>query len=187
MVAGIALFKKDAWARKALPWFVGLCLAVGALGFIGCDSDGGGGGGGSILGNWEHNRGTDGISKITVSSTNFKYEDVTEYQGTEYSSVSAGTIEDTTNTEGQAGVIIFKVTEDTYNSSEVGKYTAAYWKELTDTTVSMSTAYKAKGGDGADKNDNAAFFTSLDDAKAQFTLGNNGVWIGTWGGPYTKK
>jgi hypothetical protein len=42
MVAGIALFKKDAWARKALPWFVGLCLAVGALGFIGCDSDSGG-------------------------------------------------------------------------------------------------------------------------------------------------
>jgi hypothetical protein len=41
MVAKTARFKKDAFPRKAFPLVAGLCLVIGALGFIGCDSDDG--------------------------------------------------------------------------------------------------------------------------------------------------
>ena len=65
-----------------------------------------------------------------------------------------------------SGIIYGKYTENTYNSSVVGKYYAVSFKDLTDTSISISGAYKEKGKIATD---------SLVEAITEFTI-NNGYY-----------
>lgn len=65
-----------------------------------------------------------------------------------------------------SGIIYGRYTENTYDSSVVGKYYAVSFKDLTDTSISISGAYKKDGKMAAD---------SLVEAINEFTI-NNGYY-----------
>ena len=65
-----------------------------------------------------------------------------------------------------SGIIYGRYTENTYYSSVVGKYYAVSFKDLTDTSISISGAYKEKGKIATD---------SLVEAISEFTI-NNGYY-----------
>lgn len=65
-----------------------------------------------------------------------------------------------------SGIIYGRYTENTYDSSVVGKYYAVSFKDLTDTSISISGAYKEKGKIATD---------SLVEAITEFTI-NNGYY-----------
>ena len=65
-----------------------------------------------------------------------------------------------------SGIIYGRYTENTYNPSVVGKYYAVSFKDLTDTSISISGAYKEKGKIATD---------SLVEAISEFTI-NNGYY-----------
>lgn len=67
---------------------------------------------------------------------------------------------------GASGIIYGRYTENTYDSSVVGKYYAVSFKDLTDTSISISGAYKEKGKIATD---------SLVEAITEFTI-NNGYY-----------
>jgi hypothetical protein len=188
MAAGIALFKKDAWARKALPWFVGLCLVAGALGFLGCDSDGGGGGGeetpilesnSPLIGKWSGN-GDEYI--ITATTLSYGYSGSIGY---------AGTIRYVSKFSDTAGVIIIEYDDDKrqkyYEYDEnwnpvgdpsygPGKFHATYYENLTSSSIKLAGVYKSGGAEQA----------TLEKAKQEFTMGNKGTYVSSYG-TYTKQ
>lgn len=65
-----------------------------------------------------------------------------------------------------SGIIYGRYTENTYSPSVVGKYYAVSFKDLTDTSISISGAYKEKGKIATD---------SLVEAITEFTI-NNGYY-----------
>ena len=65
-----------------------------------------------------------------------------------------------------SGIIYGRYTENTYSPSVVGKYYAVSFKDLTDTSISISGAYKKDGKIAAD---------SLVEAITEFTI-NNGYY-----------
>lgn len=65
-----------------------------------------------------------------------------------------------------SGIIYGRYTENTYYSSVVGKYYAVSFKDLTDTSISISGAYKKDGKIATD---------SLVEAITEFTI-NNGYY-----------
>ena len=65
-----------------------------------------------------------------------------------------------------SGIIYGKYTENTYSPSVVGKYYAVSFKDLTDTSISISGAYKKDGKIATD---------SLVEAITEFTI-NNGYY-----------
>lgn len=65
-----------------------------------------------------------------------------------------------------SGIIYGRYTENTYNPSVVGKYYAVSFKDLTDTSISISGAYKKDGKIATD---------SLVEAISEFTI-NNGYY-----------
>lgn len=65
-----------------------------------------------------------------------------------------------------SGIIYGRYTENTYDSSVVGKYYAVSFKDLTDTSISISGAYKKDGKIATD---------SLVEAITEFTI-NNGYY-----------
>lgn len=65
-----------------------------------------------------------------------------------------------------SGIIYGRYTENTYNLSVVGKYYAVSFKDLTDTSISISGAYKKDGKIATD---------SLVEAITEFTI-NNGYY-----------
>lgn len=65
-----------------------------------------------------------------------------------------------------SGIIYGRYTENTYSPSVVGKYYAVSFKDLTDTSISISGAYKEKGKIATD---------SLVEAINEFTI-NNGYY-----------
>ena len=65
-----------------------------------------------------------------------------------------------------SGIIYGKYTENTYSPSVVGKYYAVSFKDLTDTSILISGAYKEKGKIATD---------SLVEAITEFTI-NNGYY-----------
>lgn len=65
-----------------------------------------------------------------------------------------------------SGIIYGRYTENTYNPSVVGKYYAVSFKDLTDTSISISGAYKKDGKIATD---------SLVEAITEFTI-NNGYY-----------
>ncbi|MDR0551949.1 MAG: hypothetical protein LBG72_08040 [Spirochaetaceae bacterium] len=153
-------------------------LCVSAVIFSSCETDGGDDGGNGIIGLWVHNYSNehgDGTSEFTVSAKTFHYGDPA-YPDYDVN----GSIEYHTDLKAESGIIFFKIT----SSSNNGKYTVAFWKNLTGSTVEMSTAYQATSED--DFSD-AAPVDSLDDAKQKFTLDNADTFVSQWGGPYTKQ
>ena len=67
---------------------------------------------------------------------------------------------------GASGIIYGRYTENTYDSSVVGKYYAVSFKDLTDTSILISGAYKEKGKIATD---------TLIEAITEFTI-NNGYY-----------
>ena len=65
-----------------------------------------------------------------------------------------------------SGIIYGRYTENTYDSSVVGKYYAVSFKDLTDTSILISGAYKEKGKIATD---------TLVEAITEFTI-NNGYY-----------
>ena len=65
-----------------------------------------------------------------------------------------------------SGIIYGRYTENTYSPSVVGKYYAVSFKDLTDTSISISGAYKKDGKMSAD---------TLVEAITEFTI-NNGYY-----------
>ncbi len=65
-----------------------------------------------------------------------------------------------------SGIIYGRYTENTYSPSVVGKYYAVSFKDLTDTSISISGAYKKDGKIATD---------SLVEAITEFTI-NNGYY-----------
>ena len=87
------------------------------------------------------------------------------YDGQTFTSVNLYTIsvEEISWTTDTSGFIYGKYTENAYTPSNVGKYYAVSFKDLTETTISIAGAYHSEYGSSAD---------SLNDAKANFTIDN---------------
>lgn len=103
---------------------------------------------------------------LNLSTVGSQYgEEKYIYNGQNFTSVNAYTIsvEEISWTSDTSGFIYGKYTENTYTPSDVGKYYAVSFKDLTDTTISIAGAYHSEYGSSAD---------SLNDAKANFTIDN---------------
>lgn len=100
------------------------------------------------------------------------YNETYIYDGKTFTSAYDGknsyviTVERIIYSSDTAGIIYGKYTENTYDSSVVGKYYAVSFKDLTYSSVSISGAYKEKGKIATD---------SLVEAITEFTI-NNGYY-----------
>ena len=114
-----------------------------------------------LLGTWNDTDTTYGSSSYIYDGQNFTstYDGATSY---------AISVEEISWTSDTSGFIYGKYTENTYTPSDVGKYYAVSFKDLTDTTISISGAYHSEYGSSAD---------SLNDAKANFTIDNGSFAI----------
>ena len=106
-----------------------------------------------LIGTWENKQPT--------------YTETYTYDGQTFTSADAYsiTVEEISWTSDTEGFIYGKYTENTYTPSNVGKYYAVSFKDLTDTTISICGAY-----DSATQSSSA---DSLDDAKTKFTIAND--------------
>jgi hypothetical protein len=102
---------------------------------------------------------------ITITPTTVSYSDSYE-----------GIIANAPDFEASDGILIIKFTKHAewngesmvFSDTNIGKYGALYWKELTPTSVSLADAYT-----GFDP----ALFDDLSTAKANFTHDNEGMYI----------
>ena len=103
-----------------------------------------------LIGTWENKQPT--------------YTETYTYDGQTFTSANTYsiTVEEISWTSDTEGFIYGKYTE-AYTPSDVGKYYAVSFKDLTDTTISIAGAYHSEYGSSAD---------SLDDAKTKFTIDN---------------
>lgn len=103
-----------------------------------------------LIGTWENKQPT--------------YTETYTYDGQTFTLADAYsiTVEEISWTSDTEGFIYGKYTE-AYTPSDVGKYYAVSFKDLTDTTISIAGAYHSEYGSSAD---------SLDDAKNKFTIAN---------------
>ncbi|MDR2096012.1 MAG: hypothetical protein LBP76_10925 [Treponema sp.] len=132
-----SLTKKGFFARKTLPFFFALCLVMGMAVFSGCDLDGDDTG--NLAGTWTNVAGSY-VTTITITNNTVVYSGSYE-----------ATIENAPDFEATNGVLILKFTKYVDWStdeailkddhSNVGKYGAMYWKELTASSVSLADAY----------------------------------------------
>ena len=105
---------------------------------------------------------------LNLSTIGSQYgEEKYTYNGQTFTSVGVYsiTVEEISWTSDTEGFIYGKYTENTYTPSNVGKYYAVSFKDLTDTTISICGAY-----DSATQSSSA---DSLDDAKTKFTIAND--------------
>lgn len=103
---------------------------------------------------------------LNLSTIGSQYgEEKYTYDGQTFTSVGAYsiTVEEISWTSDTEGFIYGKYTE-AYQPSDVGKYYAVSFKDLTDTTISICGAH-----DSATQSSSA---DSLDDAKTKFTIAN---------------
>lgn len=100
------------------------------------------------------------------------YNETYIYDGKTFTSAYDGknsyviTVERIIYSSDTAGIIYGRYTENTYNPSVVGKYYAVSFKDLTDTSILISGAYKKDGKIAAD---------TLVEAITEFTI-NNGYY-----------
>jgi hypothetical protein len=183
-----SLLKERIMARKFFSLFVGVCLVLGTLGFVGCD-DGEDGeiprfgpkvAGATLSGEWVSN--TDEVFTIDTAEMTLSYESKSEYEGETYNMGFSGKIvgdvaADPTLLESKWGYITFQVTEAGDSATaQKEKYFMVCWKDLTSTTVQESVAYKATGNNsGTD---------ALEAAVAEYTVENDYF---AYFSPYTKK
>ena len=109
-----------------------------------------------LLGTWENKQ-----------ITNPAFPEIYTYDGITFTSINTYKmeVERIIWNSDASGIIYGKYTENTYNSSVVGKYYAVSFKDLTDTSISICGAYK----DGKIATD------SLVEAITEFTI-NNGYY-----------
>lgn len=103
---------------------------------------------------------------LNLSTIGSQYgEEKYTYDGQTFTSVGlySITVEEISWTSDTEGFIYGKYTENTWTPSDVDKYYAVSFKDLTDTTISIAGAYHSEYGSSAD---------SLDDAKTKFTIDN---------------
>jgi hypothetical protein len=158
-------------ARKFGFFLLGVCLIMGTLGFIGCDTDGDEDTG-ILTGSWSS--GSDGYV-ITNTALEYKgYKDAThpEWSDTNFT----GTIKNNPDFTQKSGVIIIEYTKKPINgqydanytltggAAPTGAFMGIYWRDLTTDSVSLANAYDSSGSETET--------TTLDDAKAKFTLAN---------------
>ena len=107
-----------------------------------------------LLGTWENNQPT--------------YTETYIYDGITFTSINTYKmeVERIIWNSDASGIIYGKYTENTYSPSVVGKYYAVSFKDLTDTSISISGAYKKDGKIATD---------SLVEAITEFTI-NNGYY-----------
>ncbi|WP_020005844.1 hypothetical protein [Brachyspira innocens] len=103
---------------------------------------------------WQDNDTTWGISQYIITDSTFDslYNDSVSY--------SFSISEIVWNSDNKSGIIYGKYTANSSSQEVVGKYYAVSFKDLTDTTVKISGAYKSGGVSATDK---------LEDAKTTFT------------------
>jgi hypothetical protein len=153
-------------ARKFGFLFLGVCLVMGILGFIGCDTGGDEDetvprfgpavSGAEFSGTWGSEAG-DSL-KIDTSANTFSYSGADPDWGMDYAGEIVGDVlADKDLLKAKWGYITFKVTTAGAYGPTVGKYFVIHWKELTPTTVMEAGAYKADGqNSGMDTADAAA-------------------------------
>ena len=109
-----------------------------------------------LLGTWENKQ-----------ITNPAFPEIYNYDGITFTSINTYKmeVERIIWNSDASGIIYGKYTENTYNSSVVGKYYAVSFKDLTDTSILISGAYK----DGKMSAD------TLIEAITEFTI-NNGYY-----------
>ncbi len=109
-----------------------------------------------LLGTWENKQ-----------ITNPAFPEIYTYDGITFTSINTYKmeVERIIWNSDASGIIYGKYTENTYNSSVVGKYYAVSFKDLTDTSISFAGAYKQNGKDGG----------ALEEAITEFTE-NNGYF-----------
>lgn len=85
----------------------------------------------------------------------------------------AGTIENAPDLSADAGIIIIKITDDgAWDTMTVGSYYGISWKNLSETGVSESSAFKV----GGTKNSG---LPTLEEAKTEYTVAN--LYFGIYG------
>ena len=141
---------------------IALILGIGAAALIGCSSPTSGGGG-TLEGIWM----STGGDSYTITATTFFYD-------SGFSMDFGGTREKTIPDGSGAGYIIIKFTENDWNSGPVGEYYVIHYKELSSSSIQLSSAYKTTGADSKG---------TLEDAEAEFTTGNG--YFGYYG-TYTR-
>ena len=154
---------------KRASYFVILALVASFL-FLGCPDNGNPEDTGFIpVGEWVS------YDSYTITENTIDYFMAgSEYEGVVYpDTVLKGNIEKAVDFSGDAGVLIIKITEATYNT--VGKYTGVYYSEYSSSSIKMATAYE----DGSVEADTLTAALSL------FTVDNVGNHVSMWGS-YTK-
>ncbi|MDR1029984.1 MAG: hypothetical protein LBL76_03825 [Treponema sp.] len=175
-------FLKKRVVGNAFPLLFGLCLVLGAAVFFsGCKTDEEDDTG-NLVGKWEN----------VYHDPNGAYPDFTtiiEITGETvvYTGSYEATIANEPDFETSYGVLILKFTKyatdydgnPVATHANVGKFGALYWKDLTDSSVSLADAYKDYVHQLVD---------TLDTAKTTFTNDKIGDYI-DWSGtsPYNKK
>lgn len=103
---------------------------------------------------WQDNDTTWGISQYIITDSTFDslYNDSVSY--------SFSISEIVWNSDNKSGIIYGKYTANSYSQEVVGKYYAVSFKDLTDTTLKISGAYKSGGVSATD---------TLAEAKTTFT------------------
>jgi hypothetical protein len=168
-------------ARKFGFLFLGLCLAIGTLGLVGCDP--GRGETGILTGFWSS--GTDGyvITNNTFNNTliYFGYKDADHPEWSDYS--FTGTIKNKPDFTQKAGVIIVEYTKKpiygqyettspyslTGGAPPSGSFMGIYWRDLTTVSVKLANAY--------DSSNTETETTTLDDAITKFTERKAGDFV----------
>ena len=119
--------------------------------------------------------------EIKKSGDDYTYEyymPESEYEGITYPASSIFGIIRSVTYNSNTGIIIYELTTGNNEIGDIGKFSASYYKELTNTKFRASTVYSATL---------PMMFDTLPEAKAAFTVDATGDYIGWWGGPFTKE
>jgi hypothetical protein len=160
-------------ARKFGFLFLGVCLVISTLGFIGCDTESEGGGA-SLVGYWKSDYG-DGFE---ISETTFnQYDDATK-------AISfAGTIVKHSDFSAKYGTLTIKITDAGSWYKTKDHYLVVMWKDLTESGVRQASASKYVG-EGSAENDFALGKPTQAEAETLYTESNG--YFGTFGA-YSKQ
>ncbi|MDR2419503.1 MAG: hypothetical protein LBD79_10705 [Treponema sp.] len=165
-------------ARKFGFLLLGVCLVLGALGFVGCET-GGDEENYSLVGVWSS--GSDGylISKNTLTYEGFK--DLEHPEWSDYN--FTGTIKNNPDFTQKAGVIIVEYTKKpiygkynddwklTGGEAPTNSFMGIYWQELTTSSVRLANSYDSTDTETETEAE------SLDDAEKKFTQDNEGTLV----------
>jgi hypothetical protein len=134
MFSPISSCKKDAFVKRPIPLFFGLCLVLGIALLSGCDlfgNDTPPDNTPTIIGNWSSDS-----DSYKITNTTLIYED-------SYGFGFEGDIRHIEKFTGTSGVIIVEYTVPPTAYIPPGNFQGVYYKDLTATTVKLGSAYTA--------------------------------------------